>query len=101
MLGRSLADPSEDERRSKAFVDRFVWPKELNVDSMVGCFADTVEAQLRAPPPKRNVAKLPLIWVGRVFASPLLLIYLPEYTRLRIRRWRRRRAVIAAKAPAE
>lgn len=101
LLGRSLADPSEDERRSKAFVDRFVWPKELHIDSMVGCFVDAVEAQMRGPEPKRNVAKLPLVWLGRVIASPLLLIYVKEYIQLRIRRIRRRREVTSAKAAAE
>ncbi len=100
LLGRSLADPTEDERRSKAFVERFVWPKEVG-DSMVGSFVEAVETQLRELPPGKNYAILPLLLVGRVVASPLLLIYVREYIRVSLRRIRRRRAVRAAKAPAE
>ena len=103
LLSRSLADPLEDERRSKAFVERFVWPKALGIGSMVDCFVDAVEAQVKAPAPRRGRMWLPLVWAGRLSASPLLLIYLPEYLRVaaqqrEMRRERRRRRALKAGA---
>ena len=104
LLSQSLADPSEDERRSRGFVERFAWPEEPGADSMVDCFVDAVEAQIKSPAPQRGRVWLPLIWVGRLLVSPLLLVYLPEYLRVaaqqrEMRRERRRRR--ASKGGAE
>ncbi len=100
LLGRSLADPLEDERRSKVFVERFVWPKSLGDRSPIEAFVNAIGGQLGSPSPSRGLKWLPLIWVGRVLASPLLLIYLREYRRLTARRRERRREIDAAKAQA-
>ena len=93
MLSRSLADPSEDRRRSKAFVERFVWPKSLGTKTPVEASVGAIRKQLQSPSPSRGLEWLPLIWLGRILASPLLLIYVREH-----RRRERRRAIELAKA---
>ena len=98
MLGHSLVDPSEDQQRSKAFVERFVWPKSLGDETPVDAYVRAIGSQLQSPSPSRSLKWLPLIWLGRIAASPLLLIYLREYLRLTARRRERRRAIESAKA---
>lgn len=99
LLARSIADPSEDEQRSRAFVERFVWPKGLE-HNPVEVFTKLVTEQLHARPPSRGRVWLPLIWAGRVLASPLLLIYRREYRERMERNRERRRQIEENKATA-
>lgn len=98
MLARSIVDPTEDERRNKAFVDHFVWPSSLGDTSPVDEFTRLVTEQLQGPAPSRGRVWLPLVWIGRVLAAPLLLLYLREHRDRMARGKERRRRIEAAKA---
>lgn len=98
MLGESLRDPAADIARSKAFVERFVWPKDLRSKTMVGTFVNALLSQYEAPVQKPSRWRKPLVWGARIVASPLLLVYFPEHLRLTVRRRYRRREIEAAKA---
>jgi hypothetical protein len=105
LLSRSLTDPTEDQRRARAFVERFVWPKEIEADSLVEGFVDALEAMAKAPAPRRGRIWLPAIWAARIVLSPLLVIYLPEYfvlasQRRQLERHREQRRAEKAKARA-
>lgn len=98
LLAGSIADPSEDERRSRTFVERFVWPKSLGELDPVETFTKVITTQLHGPAPSRGRVWMPLIWVGRIFAAPLLLLYRREHRERTARGKERRRRIEAAKA---
>jgi len=100
LLAESIADPSQDEARDKAFVERFVWPKSIGDLPPVETFTQLITKQLHDPAPKRGRAWLPLIWAGRVLASPLLLIYWREHRDRVARNIERRRRIEEEKAAA-
>jgi len=106
-LSQSLADPAADERRSKAFVERFVCPPDVGTEGMVAAFVGALEAQAAAPAPILRRATMPLTWLARTICSPILLLFRAEYRpiaerqRLAARERERRKQMKAAQKPRE